>query len=590
MSLILGAYSKDKEICQEDLKEVIEDFSLQNKRKIDMACSSNKSKLFLAKAKYDSNSTIHRSYGSLTILFGGQLYGFDDKVAELIDKGHKFKDKKDPAEFLVHSYKEHGDSFLGCLNGIFTFAIYDSAKDEVLIGNDCFGIHPFFVYDSEEILIFCSEYQPITKFTKFDKRLDYDAISEYFILGLPLGSKTFFKRIVNLSPGSLLKMSGNKKQLTRYDNLDIKINRIKDEDEFAEEIAECIAKSVKMRVKDPKNTSCNLSGGGDTRLILSNLDCEQRKLIEFNTNLFGTMKENEDRDVIIAKMLAKKLNLNHKLGKYFSEPYCLDELFFDKFRIVPEKKQKVTLSGLFGGEFLGGAYLECSPIKIKGVPDKGTKEEMTHKFKETLKRKSIEAFRGELLAASAKVYKSLENELDDIHTENKGLLLAIYHLTRGFLTNIYGGTWSGRWFSPYMMQLDSRSVYPLLDTELLKKLLTVPKELLLNYRLYNKIYKNHFNELADVPTNSQVTKREDSCLTPIDSGTEPKRMRDYPAHSKALIKYLKSKNTWDKGFYNPQFIKKQLKIKRTGWSMGDKYASFIKSFVDFETWYRSFVK
>lgn len=610
MSLILGIYSKKEKINKKEIEKILEDFSLNKKRKLQIKFND---KIFLSLAKFwnNDNNIVENEDKSLVILFGGEVYDFNRKVNALIKKGHKFKNRKNCAEFILHSYEEFGESFLKNVNGTFSFAIYNKLEDELILGNDSFGLYPLFIYNTHKYCIFSSEYEPITKYKKFNKELNYDAIAEYFTLGLPLGGKTFFKSINNLAPGSLLKIKKNQINLKQYDDLNIKIDKNKNLNYFATEIAKILKKAVQIRIRNLKNLVCSLSGGADTRLILSNLSRNQRKLIQFYTYKNPYLNENKDADIIITKILAKKLNLKHKIPaiqikKDFKIPFFeriykkdFEISFFEKKRNRPSKK---VLGGLYGGEFLGGICFDICPIKIKKI----NKKKIEQKFKKIFNKQFQKKITNH-------PYISLKKEFKKIKAENKEFLFNIHQITRGFFTNIYGGS-SGH-LDPYTFPTKRDTIF--WDKNFLKILLTVPKKYLINYKLYNKIYKNHYPELIKIPTNSplalrssgfirliiklayrvpfiagldcridsknifkaKIAHRTGSCMLFMTKGTDFGLVRglEYP---KILKVYMKSDYTWDKKFYNLEYIKSMSK---------EENHPVIGSFIDFEAWYREFI-
>lgn len=94
-------------------------------------------------------------YRNLRITFNGEIYNYAELKAELGKLGHVFTTKSD-TEVILAAYKEWGtDSFLK-LRGMFAFALYDDAKDELLLVRDRFGVKPLYYYDSSEWLVFAS--------------------------------------------------------------------------------------------------------------------------------------------------------------------------------------------------------------------------------------------------------------------------------------------------------------------------------------------------------------------------------------------------------------------------------------------------
>jgi hypothetical protein len=555
MSLILGIYSKNDKICNRDIAKVLKDFSLHGKRKLQTKCDK-KILLATAGARIACNNIVENEDESLVILFGGEVYDFNDRIGDLVKRGHKFRNKKNCAEFILHSYEEFGKSFLKEINGVFCFAIYNRLNNELILANDSFGFYPLFIYTSEEYIIFSSEYEPITKYEKFDKKLNYDAIAEYFSLGLPLGDKTFFKAINNLHPGSLLRLRKNKVDFKQYDDLNIKIKKNKNITFFTKEIPKYIYKAVQARVKSPESIRCALTGGVDTRLILGNLTKSQRESIEFFTKRSHELSDDENQEIIIAKMLAKKFNLKHVIEKgYTGQVKDFGISFFERRRL--EYPHKKVITGNFGGEFLGGSCFVSSSINLEEV-NKGIVE---------TRLKAV--FSKNFLKDISNPYLSLKKELKNIKAENKEFLFDIYQVTRGFFTNRFGGSRAG-WLDAYRRATKFGSVF--WDKNLLKFLLTVPKKYIMDRKLYGQIYKNNFSHLLEIPTT-----RED--MNPITWGKHPYNYTK-PKYSRALKAYIRSHHTWDKKFYNVRYIKSK--------SNQEAY-NVIKQFIDFEAWYRVFV-
>ena len=589
MSLILGIYSKKGKINEKMVGGVLKDFSLNGKRKLRTKFSDN---FILSALSCDSNywDIVENEDCSLVFIFGGQLNKFNGKIADLVKKKGASEDRHDLMKYFLPLYLEFKQEFLKCVNGIFIFAVYDRLNNELIFGNDYFGFHPLFIYDNGDYIIFSSEYQPLTKLIGFNNELNYDAIAEYFTLGFSLGNKTIFKCINNLSPGSIFKVSGNQIDLITYCYMGVKIDKNHDLDFFAQKVSKCINDIIEVRVGTNQKIFCDLTGGVDTRLILTNLTDKQRRLAYFNTQKSPNLREDEDTDVIIAKLIAEKLKINHNVINLVYEK-DVEVSFFQKNRVITSNGNK-KISGKFGGEFLGGACFELFSKRFSRL----NKKDINNKLKKIFNKKFSEVV--------SDPYLSLKDEFNKIKSENKEFLFFIKHVTRSFFTNVYGGSRSGRWFSPHLFFLDSMCNYVFLDQEFLKLLLTIPQKYLIDYKLYNQIYKDYCFELIDIPTNSPLAEKGNKCIEFIQQGVEPKkaRKRDY---SFALKKHLNTLIHLDNHFYNLNYFTSKLGLFRFSYidftNLHDtsknllkkeyiKNQSIIKSFIDFEDWHEQFFK
>jgi hypothetical protein len=73
--------------------------------------------------------------------------------------------------------------------------------------------------------------------------------------------------------------------------------------------------NILQKLMDGKVKFLPLSGGTDTRLIFSLIPQKIRKTIQWQTNLSPFLSQHSDKDVIIAKMIANKYGLRHKIDK-----------------------------------------------------------------------------------------------------------------------------------------------------------------------------------------------------------------------------------------------------------------------------------
>lgn len=80
--------------------------------------------------------------GQLVLAVNGEIYNHKELKAELGDK-YSYQTNSD-CEVILALYQEYGCDFLDKLNGIFTFVLYDKAKDCYLVGRDHMGIIPLY--------------------------------------------------------------------------------------------------------------------------------------------------------------------------------------------------------------------------------------------------------------------------------------------------------------------------------------------------------------------------------------------------------------------------------------------------------------
>ena len=162
------------------------------------------------------------SFGEYVIVYNGQIYNTDELKQELLDNNFEINTYSD-TEILLKSYIYYGKDVVNHLNGIFSFAIWNSHTEELFLARDHFGVKPLFYTFFDNTFIFASELKAIFAFPNFPKILDKQGISELFGIG-PAHTPgiTVYKNVLEIKPAHFAVLNKSGFHVERYWKLESK--------------------------------------------------------------------------------------------------------------------------------------------------------------------------------------------------------------------------------------------------------------------------------------------------------------------------------------------------------------------------------
>ena len=87
--------------------------------------------------------------GSVWVVFNGEIYNYAERRARLLAAGHEFRTQTD-TEVIVHEYEELGLACVEQFRGMFSLAVWDANKGQLLLARDRFGIKPLYLASSAQ--------------------------------------------------------------------------------------------------------------------------------------------------------------------------------------------------------------------------------------------------------------------------------------------------------------------------------------------------------------------------------------------------------------------------------------------------------
>jgi len=149
------------------------------------------------------------------IVYNGEIYNFREVRAELEKCGATFVSHSD-TEVLLKAYARWGEQCLVKFRGMFAFAIWDSAKQDLFLARDPMGIKPLYYAQAGLHFVFASEVRSILGTGLLPRRLDKAGLANYLTFGSAYDPLTLIDGIRSLPAGHKLTWKNGSLQQSAY--------------------------------------------------------------------------------------------------------------------------------------------------------------------------------------------------------------------------------------------------------------------------------------------------------------------------------------------------------------------------------------
>lgn len=213
---------------------------------------------------------------TFAIVYNGEIYNTEELRQELIRCGHLFQTSSD-TEVILAGYMEYGPDFVKRLNGIFAFAVLDTAKNRLCLFRDRAGVKPLFYMVRGDEILFASEPKGIFAYPGVRPQLDKKGLNEVFSIG---PARTYgcgvFKGMEELLPGHFLICGQDGLRLKSY----WKLESHPHEDSYEKTIEKTsflVQDAIRRQMVSDVPVCTFLSGGVDSSLVSAVCAAELKK-------------------------------------------------------------------------------------------------------------------------------------------------------------------------------------------------------------------------------------------------------------------------------------------------------------------------
>jgi asparagine synthase (glutamine-hydrolysing) len=306
--------------------------------------------------------------GTVCVVYNGEIYNFQPLMVELAALGHIFRTRCD-TEVIVHAWEEWGEKCLDRFNGQFAFALWDTRSEALFLARDRLGEKPlYYSFLKDGRLLFSSELKSLLLSPHLDRRLDPQAIEEFFAYGYIPDPRSIYQGVRKLAPAHcLLVRRGDPPSEPRsYWDLRFVDGTAAHREDVEEELIARLRDSVKMRMIADVPLGAFLSGGVDSSAVVAMMAGLKADPVSTFSIAFGARGWDESAyaaeiagryrtDHHVKDVDPNSFDLLDRLATIYDEPFG-DSSAMPTFRVCAMARENVTvaLSGDGGDEVFAG--------------------------------------------------------------------------------------------------------------------------------------------------------------------------------------------------------------------------------------------
>ncbi len=206
------------------------------------------------------------------------------------------------AELLLRIYEKNDGRLQSGLRGSFSTVVVDPKRRSVLIGNDTIGQKPIYYAIRGKRLLFGSTVSAILQDSALPRRMNREAMADLLEYRYVLGDKTLIEDVSLLAPGASLfyDLRSGEVEVREDASLDQWFGADVDTRPPAtvlDEIAELFSTAVRRVCDESRQNTVSLSGGMDSRAIMSVIRPDELRINAFTSGLRGSVDEKITRRI-----------------------------------------------------------------------------------------------------------------------------------------------------------------------------------------------------------------------------------------------------------------------------------------------------
>jgi asparagine synthase (glutamine-hydrolysing) len=259
------------------------------------------------KGAFADGMPLYNEVHDTVLIYAGEEFSDPDSIAQLKQRGHSFGGAA--SAYLVHLAEESSDFPQG-LNGRFQGLLINLADGEARLFNDRYGMQRLYYHEGKSGFYFAAEAKAILAVLPELRRTDPDGLAEFISCGCTLENRTVFKDIHVLPPASAWTFRHGvvSRKYAYFDPKEWEEQPVLDPEAYYEQLREVFSRNLPRYFMGPEKIAVSLTGGLDTRMIMSWHKALPRSLPCYS---FGGMYR-DCQDVVLARKVAQVCEQEHQ--------------------------------------------------------------------------------------------------------------------------------------------------------------------------------------------------------------------------------------------------------------------------------------
>src|SRR5436309_5496162 len=152
--------------------------------------------------------------GDVVAVFNGELYNFRELRRELQSAGHETRGTGD-SPLIPHAYEQWGAGFAERLEGMFAIALWDRARERLVLVRDRLGKKPLlYARLTDGSFAFASETKALLQLPSLPRELDLEQLDAF--LALQYVPRSALRAVEKVPPASTVIVENDAVRVERY--------------------------------------------------------------------------------------------------------------------------------------------------------------------------------------------------------------------------------------------------------------------------------------------------------------------------------------------------------------------------------------